>query len=447
LARVPRREEGMTPYEIMLSESQERMLVVPKAGMEAKVTEIFDKWGLEAVVVGKVTADGMMRLKEDGVVVAEIPAKALTDNAPVYHNPDSEPEYYQRNKNIDLSQFELGCDGNQALLQLLASPNLASKEWVYRQYDHQVGANTVILPGSDAAVIRVRGTAKGIAVTTDCNSRYVYLDPYKGGALAVAEAARNLVCAGAKPLGVTDCLNFGNPEKPDIFWQFKQACMGVADACRALQTPVTGGNVSLYNETNGVAILPTPTIGMVGLVEDLAQRMTQDFKQVGDTILVIGALAGSLAGSEYLSLLHGVEAGDLAAVDLAYEQKVQDFVLAQIKQGRINSAHDCAEGGLAVAIAESCFAGELGVKLSLPASDHVASLLFGEAPTRFVVSATAANSASILSRANELGIKAWQVGTVQGESVQIEVNRTLAIDCSVKELKQVWRNALPDLLA
>ncbi len=447
LALVPRREEGMTPYEIMLSESQERMLVVPKAGMEAKVTEIFDKWGLEAVVVGKVTADGMMRLKEDGVVVAEIPAKALTDNAPVYHNPDSEPEYYQRNKNIDLSQFELGCDGNQALLQLLASPNLASKEWVYRQYDHQVGANTVILPGSDAAVIRVRGTAKGIAVTTDCNSRYVYLDPYKGGALAVAEAARNLVCAGAKPLGVTDCLNFGNPEKPDIFWQFKQACMGVADACRALQTPVTGGNVSLYNETNGVAILPTPTIGMVGLVEDLAQRMTQDFKQVGDTILVIGALAGSLAGSEYLSLLHGVEAGDLAAVDLAYEQKVQDFVLAQIKQGRINSAHDCAEGGLAVAIAESCFAGELGVKLSLPASDHVASLLFGEAPTRFVVSATAANSASILSRANELGIKAWQVGTVQGESVQIEVNRTLAIDCSVKELKQVWRNALPDLLA
>ncbi|HZW84241.1 MAG TPA: phosphoribosylformylglycinamidine synthase subunit PurL [Candidatus Deferrimicrobium sp.] len=446
LSLVPRREEGMTPYEIMLSESQERMLVVPKAGYEDQVKEIFTKWGLEAVVVGRVTADGMMRLKENGEVVAEISAKALTDKAPVYHKEDREPLYYQEKKNTDLSHIKQKEDSNAVLKKLIASPNIASKEWIYRQYDHQVGANTVVLPGSDAAVVRVRGTKKGIAMTTDCNSRYVYLDPYKGGALAVAEAARNLVCSGAKPLGVTDCLNFGNPEKPEIFWQFKQACLGVADACRALGTPVTGGNVSLYNETTGEAVLPTPTIGMVGVVEDLAYRTTQEFKGVGDEIIVVGGLAGSLAGSEYLAVCHAMEAGNISAVDLTYEKKVQEFTLEQIKAGKVRSAHDCAEGGLAVAVAESCVGSGLGAKLELNCDERVDALLFGEAPTRIILSVPAGKGAEIVDAAKLQGVHAWQVGYVFGNSLDVFVNGTQEITLAVDELKTAWKATLPNHL-
>jgi phosphoribosylformylglycinamidine synthase subunit PurL len=446
LSLVPRREEGMTPYEIMLSESQERMLVVPKAGYEDQVKEIFTKWGLEAVVVGRVTADGMMRLKENGKVVAEISAKALTDKAPVYNKEDSEPLYYQEKKNTDLSHINQKEDSNAVLKKLISSPNIASKEWIYRQYDHQVGANTVVLPGSDAAVVRVRGTKKGIAMTTDCNSRYVYLDPYKGGALAVAEAARNLVCSGAKPLGVTDCLNFGNPEKPEIFWQFKQACLGVADACRALGTPVTGGNVSLYNETSGEAVLPTPTIGMVGVVEDLAHRTTQEFKAVGDEIIVVGGLLGSLAGSEYLAVCHAMEAGNISAVDLTYEKKVQEFTLEQIKAGRVRSAHDCAEGGLAVAVAESCVGSGLGAKLELNCEERVDALLFGEAPTRIILSVPAGKGAEIVDAAKLQGVYAWKVGSVFGNRLDVFVNGTQEITLAVDELKTAWKDTLPNYL-
>jgi phosphoribosylformylglycinamidine synthase subunit PurL len=446
LSLVPRREEGMTPYEIMLSESQERMLVVPKAGYEDQVKEIFTKWGLEAVVVGRVTADGMMRLKENGKVVAEISAKALTDKAPVYHKEDREPLYYQEKKNTDLSHISQKEDSNDVLKKIISSPNIASKEWIYRQYDHQVGANTVVLPGSDAAVVRVRGTKKGIAMTTDCNSRYVYLDPYKGGALAVAEAARNLVCSGAKPLGVTDCLNFGNPEKPEIFWQFKQACLGVADACRALGTPVTGGNVSLYNETTGEAVLPTPTIGMVGVVEDLAYRTTQEFKAVGDEIIVVGGLLGSLAGSEYLAVCHAMEAGNISAVDLTYEKKVQEFTLEQIKAGQVRSAHDCAEGGLAVAVAESCVGSGLGAKLELNCDERVDALLFGEAPTRIILSVPAGKGAEIVDAAKLQGVYAWKVGSVFGNRLDVFVNGTQEITLAVDELKTAWKDTLPNYL-
>jgi phosphoribosylformylglycinamidine synthase subunit PurL len=446
LSLVPRREEGMTPYEIMLSESQERMLVVPKAGYEDQVKEIFTKWGLEAVVVGRVTADGMMRLKENGKVVAEISAKALTDKAPVYHKEDREPRYYQEKKNTDLSHISQKEDSNDVLKKIISSPNIASKEWIYRQYDHQVGANTVVLPGSDAAVVRVRGTKKGIAMTTDCNSRYVYLDPYKGGALAVAEAARNLVCSGAKPLGVTDCLNFGNPEKPEIFWQFKQACLGVADACRALGTPVTGGNVSLYNETSGEAVLPTPTIGMVGVVEDLAYRTTQEFKAVGDEIVVVGGLAGSLAGSEYLAVCHAMEAGNISAVDLTYEKKVQEFTLEQIKAGQVRSAHDCAEGGLAVAVAESCVGSGLGAKLELNCEERVDALLFGEAPTRIILSVPAGKGAEIVDAAKLQGVYAWKVGCVFENRLDVFVNGTQEITLAVDELKTAWKDTLPNYL-
>jgi phosphoribosylformylglycinamidine synthase subunit PurL len=430
----------------MLSESQERMLVVPKAGYEDQVKEIFTKWGLEAVVVGRVTADGMMRLKENGKVVAEISAKALTDKAPVYHKEDREPLYYQEKKNTDLSHINQKEDSNAVLKKIISSPNIASKEWIYRQYDHQVGANTVVLPGSDAAVVRVRGTKKGIAMTTDCNSRYVYLDPYKGGALAVAEAARNLVCSGAKPLGVTDCLNFGNPEKPEIFWQFKQACLGVADACRALGTPVTGGNVSLYNETSGEAVLPTPTIGMVGVVEDLAYRTTQEFKGVGDEIVVVGGLLGNLAGSEYLAVCHAMEAGNISAVDLTYEKKVQEFTLEQIKAGQVRSAHDCAEGGLAVAVAESCVGSGMGAKLELNCEERVDALLFGEAPTRIILSVPAGKGAEIVDAAKLQGVYAWKVGSVFGNRLDVFVNGTQEITLAVDELKTAWKDTLPNYL-
>jgi phosphoribosylformylglycinamidine synthase subunit PurL len=396
--------------------------------------------------VGRVTADGMMRLKENGKVVAEISAKALTDKAPVYHKEDREPLYYQEKKNTDLSHISQKEDSNDVLKKLISSPNIASKEWIYRQYDHQVGANTVVLPGSDAAVVRVRGTKKGIAMTTDCNSRYVYLDPYKGGALAVAEAARNLVCSGAKPLGVTDCLNFGNPEKPEIFWQFKQACLGVADACRALGTPVTGGNVSLYNETSGEAVLPTPTIGMVGVVEDLAHRTTQEFKAVGDEIIVVGGLLGSLAGSEYLAVCHAMEAGNISAVDLTYEKKVQEFTLEQIKAGRVRSAHDCAEGGLAVAVAESCVGSGLGAKLELNCEERVDALLFGEAPTRIILSVPAGKGAEIVDAAKLQGVYAWKVGSVFGNRLDVSVNGTQEITLAVDELKTAWKDTLPNYL-
>ncbi len=446
LSLVPRREEGMTPYEIMLSESQERMLVVPQAGCETQVTEIFNKWGLAAVVVGRVTADGMMRLKEHGEVVAEIPAQALTTMAPVYHRQDREPVYYQHNKNTDLSQIVAIEDNTAVLIELLRSPNLGGKEWIYRQYDHQVGADTVMLPGSDAAVVRVRGTRKGIAMTTDCNSRYVYLDPYKGGALAVAEAARNLICSGAKPLGVTDCLNFGNPEKPEIFWQFKQACLGIADACKALGTPVTGGNVSFYNEHSGEAVFPTPTIGMVGLVEELDHRTTQAFKTAGDDIVVLGGLAGSLAGSEYLAVCHGIEAGNIPAVDLTYEKQLQDFTLEQIKLGKVSSAHDCAEGGLAVAVAESCLGMGLGAQLELNCQTRIDALLFGEAPSRIVLSVAAGTGADIVKQATAAGLNAWQVGRVDGARLEIVVNGKQEISAGIEELKQVWKNTLPGYL-
>jgi phosphoribosylformylglycinamidine synthase subunit PurL len=279
LDRVPCREEGMTPYEIMISESQERMLMVVDPAREAKVHEVFKRWGLNATTIGRVTGDGILRIRKGGEVVVEVPARSLAEDAPVYCPEFREPVYLKTAAVLDLDAIADVADAGEALLKLLASPNIASKEWVWQQYDHMVRTCTVVLPGSDSAVIRIRGTNKGLAMTTDCNSRYTYLDPYTGGKIAVAEAARNLVCSGAEPLAVTDCLNFGNPEKPEIFWQFRQAVEGMSEACRAFATPVTGGNVSFYNETNGEAIFPTPTVGMVGLLEDIEKRCTQDFKK------------------------------------------------------------------------------------------------------------------------------------------------------------------------
>ncbi|AQS59784.1 phosphoribosylformylglycinamidine synthase subunit PurL [Desulforamulus ferrireducens] len=453
LALVPRREEGMTPYELMLSESQERMLLVVQKGTEEKVKEIFAKWDLDAVVVGQVTDDGILRLKEGDQVVAEIPAKALTEEAPVYHRPTAQPPYLAEVQNYSLDSLPMPEDYNEVLLKLLASPNIASKEYVYQQYDHMVGLNTVVRPGADAAVLRVKGTNKGIAMTTDCNGRYCYLNPKTGAAIAVAEAARNLVCAGAKPLAVTNCLNFGNPEKPEVMWTFWQCIEGMADACRTLETPVTGGNVSLYNETKGNAVYPTPTIGMVGLVEELTKVCTPGFKQEDDAIFLVGETLPELGGSEYLKIHFGLVQGDAPQLNLELEKKVQQFVLAEIKSGLIQSAHDCAEGGLAVALAECCIAGNLGADITMVRRFRGDALLFGESQSRIIITVPKNRSVELVKKLVDAGVPYTHLGKVAGNALVLNVVNPGCSGCGgnllnlpVAKLAETWREAIPCLM-
>lgn len=393
LSRVPVREEGMTPYELLLSESQERMLLVVKRGFEQKVKIIFDKWDLDSEVIGEVTDDGKFRALWDGKEVVCIPVQSLTEAAPVYERP------YEVSKRDSSNASHLKNDGdidfNDVVKRLISSPNLCSKQWIYRQYDFQVRTNTVVLPGADAAVIRIKRDSsnashsqndkqKALAITSDCNSRLCYLDPFYGGQFAVVEAARNLVCVGAEPIGLTDCLNFGNPEKKEVMGQFVGCVEGISSACLALGVPVVSGNVSFYNETNGVSIYPTPTIGMVGLLKDVNMRMGHGFKHVGDKILVLGETGDqALGGSEYLSLIYGREEGSLPKLNLELEKNVQKTVLELISQRLIHSAHDCSDGGLAVAVLESCFACGVGAKLT---GNDDFSFWFNEAPSRVVVS-------------------------------------------------------------
>lgn len=452
LLLVPRREEGMTAYELMLSESQERMLLVVKKGTEDKVKEIFAKWDLEAVVVGKVTDDGMLRLTEGEQVVAEIPAKALAEDAPVYHRPYSRPDYLDEVQKLNLESIPESEEYSSALLSLLQSPNIASKEWVYRQYDHTAGLNTVVCPGSDAAVLRIKGTNKGIALTTDCNGRYCYLDPYVGGMIAVAEAARNLVCAGAQPLAITNCLNFGNPEKPEIMWQFRKAVEGMSEACRKLDTPVTGGNVSFYNETRGTAVYPTPIVGMVGLVEDLQHVCTQAFKDEGDTIILVGETREELGGSEYLKVIHGIEAaGKPPMLDLDLEKQVQQAVLQAIKSGLVKSAHDCSEGGLAVALAEACISGGIGAEVTVNKNMRIDALLFGESQSRIIVTSGEDKVAELIRLLTIKNVPFTRLGTVKGDALKIDVATAdesfRTIDLPVSEMERKWRGAITCLLA
>ncbi|MGF7186073.1 phosphoribosylformylglycinamidine synthase [Desulfitispora alkaliphila] len=443
---VPQREEGMTPYEILLSESQERMLLIPKKGSEDKVQEIFKKWGLNAVVVGKVTDDGLLRIKEGDKVAAEVPALALTEECPIYHPEAKKPSYIDEMKNVDLEAYgketaETG-DCNEILLNLLASPTIASKEWVYKQYDYTAGTNTVVCPGSDAGVLRIKGTNKGIAMSTDCNSRYVYLNPEVGGKIAIAEAARNVVCSGAKPLAVTDCLNFGNPEKPEIFWQFKNAVKGMSEACEVLNTPVIGGNVSLYNESAKGAIYPTPTVGIVGLIEDIDKRVTSEFKQEGDVIVLLGETKKELGGSEYLSVVHDLEAGKTPELDLDVEKALQQLCLDAIGQGLVNSAHDCAEGGLAVAIAESCIDGKVGAKVSVEAGTNDLTpieLLFSESQSRIVLSVKPESVSKLKELAAATKIAFAELGTVGGDELIIEPGN---IKLPVEKIEKTWREAI-----
>lgn len=450
---VPKRESGMTPYEVLLSESQERMLVVPKKGKEKLVEEIFNKWGLKAAVIGRVTDDGMIRVYNKGELAAEVPARALADEAPVYYRESQKPTYLEEVQNYDFNQLNEPVeqdDLNRALIKLLSSPNIASKEWVYRQYDHMVRTNTVVLPGSDAAVLRIKGTKKGIALTTDCNGRYCYLDPEKGGAIAVAEAARNIICSGGLPLAITDGLNFGNPMNPENFWQFEKCVDGISAACRKMETPVTGGNVSFYNESPKGAIYPTPIIGMVGLLEDINQATTQNFKDKGDLILLIGETRQELGGSEYLQVIHGLVTGNPPEIDLEREKQVQQTVFEAIKAGLIKSAHDCSEGGLAVALAESCFrSGDIednpGAIINIKEIGNLspAGLLFSETQSRIIVSINPDDLKRVEEIAASHRVPVSVIGKVTDQGSLVINNY---INIRVKEMNKAWQEAIPSLM-
>ena len=446
LTHVPRREPGMTPYELMLSESQERMLMVAKAGKEDECIRICRKWDLDVAVVGTVTGDGILRVKDQGKVVAEIPAKALADEGPRYERPYAPPGYQDMLTNLNYDAIPDVKDAQAALLALLESPTIASKRWVYEQYDHMVRTNTMVRPGSDAAVIRIKGTNKAVAITVDCNGRYCLLHPYEGARLAVAEAARNLVCSGAEPIGLTDCLNFGNPERPDIMWQFVLSIEGMKDACEHFKIPIVSGNVSFYNETNGLSIYPTPMLGMVGLIEQADTAMTQWFKQEGDDVILLGATREDLGGSEYLKVVHAREQGSPPFLSLEAEQAVQTCVLGLIREGVVQSAHDCSDGGLAVALAECCMSGPdraLGAVVRLsPGRLRTDAVLFGESQSRVVLSAKPAHRQAILDRAKRLGVPAVVIGAVGGVSLVVylgdERATTKTLDVPVATLFDRW---------
>ncbi len=446
LDEVPQRETGMTPYEMMLSESQERMLFVVEPQHEAQAKEIFDRWGIICAKVGKVTDDGRLRLFHQGEEVADMPVKALVDECPVYDKPSKEPAYYGESASVDTADFAEIADLTGALEKVLASPTVASKEWVYNQYDYMVRTSTAVQPGSDAAVVTINGTRKALAMTTDCNGRYVYLDPEVGGRIAVAEAARNIVCSGAEPLAVTDNLNFGNPEKPEVFWQLEKSADGMSEACVKLNTPVIGGNVSLYNENAKGAIYPTPVIGMVGLVHDIDHITTQGFKSEGDVVILVGETKAEFGGSELQYVLNGAVSGRPPQIDLETEKKVQGAVLAAIQQGLVASAHDLSEGGIAVAAAESCISGGVGAELALSSELRADHLLFSESQSRILLSAKPDQAEALQALLAEHGVVHAAIGKVGGSSLTISVNGKAGIGAPVQQLEKVWKDAIPCLM-
>jgi len=446
---VPQRETGMTPYEIMLSESQERMLLIVRRGREAEVERIFEKWDLHAVRIGEVTADGMLRVRAGGEVVAEMPNRALTDEAPVYRRPMREPAGHDERRRIPSDALGVVLPPQDVFLQLLASPTVASKRWVFEQYDHMVRTNTIAAAGAAAGVIRLKGTRRALAMSVDGNGRFCLLDPRHGAALAVAEAARNVACSGATPIAATNCLNFGNPERPEIMWQFAEAVAGIGEACRALGTPITGGNVSLYNETDGQSVLPTPVIGIVGLLEDASAVRTRVFPAAGLDVVLFGENLGELGGSEYLKTMHRLVRGMPPALDLARERALQALVVRLIGEGRLASAHDCAEGGLAVTLAECCFeSGGVGAAVDVPAApsdggvDTVIATLFGESASRVVAAVAPGDVAAVLEAATAAGVPARRIGRTGGDRIVIAVDGARAIDCALGEAETRWATSL-----
>ena len=439
---VPQREEGMNAYEIMLSESQERMLLVVKKGQEQEILDIFAKHDVEAAVIGEVIEEKTFRIKQHGEVFADIPVDILADEAPVYHLPTKEAAYYQEFQNMENEVPAV--DNHQGMLrQLLQQPTIASKEWAYKQFDTEAQGNTIAGPGSDAAIVKIEGTDKAIAITTDCNSRYIYLDPKVGGQIAVAEAARNIVCSGAKPLAITDGLNYGNPTNPEVFWQMSESIDGISEACLALETPVISGNVSMYNQSKDEAILPTPIIGMVGLIEHTKYVTPSHFQNNGDLIFLIGETFPEFGGSELQKVIAGKYSGKAPAIDLQVEAKRQSSLSTAIREGLVQSAHDLSEGGLAVGLAESLFKGQgLGAEVNVTGDATVA--LFSESQSRFLVTVKAENKESF----EKLWTDASQIGSVTNDGkLTVSVNGESVIEDTVDELHKLWSEAIPVLVA
>ena len=445
IAKVPQREKGMTPYEIMLSESQERMLLVAKAGRESEVEAIFDKWDLHAVTIGTVTGDGMLRVRDRGEEVAAVPCRALVEDGPLYERPLARPSYLEKTATLDLGSVTEPRDLGDVLVRLMSSHGLASKHWIFEQYDHMVQSNTIVLPGSDAGVIRLKGTPLALAMSLDGSGRYSYLDPYLGGALAVAESCRNLAAVGATPIGATNCLNFGSPEKPEVMWQFACVIDGMADACRALELPITGGNVSFYNDTEGESIFPTPVVGTVGILEDKTQRVSHHFKGAGDWIYLAGETTDEIGGSEYLKTIHGMIQGLPPRLDLEREKAVQAFTRQAAARKWLRSAHDLSEGGLAVAITESLFGplGEMvGATISLECPGRADTLLFSEAPSRMLMSVPPGQAEGLVSLAESFGVPLSRLGVTGGERLRVQLNGVEAIAIGLAALRDAWWSAI-----
>ena len=454
VTRMPTRESGMTPYEILLSESQERMLVVAKKGHEGAVRDILAKWDLTAAVIGEVISEPVYRVTEGDTVVAEFPGSRLVTDCPSYSPDARESTAIAELRGRDplaIAERPEESDPAWTLERLLSAPTIASKAWAYRQYDSTVRTNTVVGPGGDAAVLRVRGTNKAIAVKTDCNGRYVYLDPRVGGRIAVAEAARNVACTGARPMAITNCLNFGNPTRPEVFFQFKEAVAGMGEACRAFGTPVTGGNVSLYNESPSGAVYPTPVIGMVGLIDDLAHITRATFQRDSAAILLLGDLGGELGGSEYLATIHGTVIGAPPRCDVERETALIDVLLEAIRSGAISSAHDCSDGGLAVALAECCIANpehESGAEIDLSSYSDLSNraILFGESQGRVVVSSVA--PARVLEIAAWAGVPCTQIGKVRLHSSTLDIKLpTRSLQSPLARLRRAYHDTIPTIMA
>jgi phosphoribosylformylglycinamidine synthase len=440
---VPQREEGMTPYEILLSESQERMLIVAKPEKIKEVKDVFAKWDLDAVEIGKVIEGGQMRVGFHGEIVVDIPVSAIVDLCPIYERPYAAAA--QPKKEINIREIPIPEDFNKILMNLVASPTIANKEWVFRQYDHMVQTNTILLPGADASVLRIKDSKKALAVTLDGNSLYAHLNPRAGGIIAVAEACRNLACVGARPVGVTNCLNFGNPEKPEVMGQFKEVVEGISEACKAFEIPVTGGNVSFYNETEGVSIYPTPVLGIVGLIKDINKVVTPGFKEEGDAVVLLGENKEELGGSEYLKIQFGREDGIPPAIDLAKEKAVQELCLEAAEAGFLESAHDLSEGGLAVCAAEcGFFSGKkIGCELDLNDEWRPDALVFGETQSRILVTAKSSKLKKLLALAGKKGVTAAAIGKVGGKKIRISLKGKALVNVPVEEVYKEWNEAIP----
>jgi phosphoribosylformylglycinamidine synthase II len=445
VAKVPKRETGMSAYEVMLSESQERMLLVAEKGREDEVLRVFDKWDLHAEPIGRVVGERRLRVFNEGQLEADVPNEALTDEAPLYERPWVEAENPAARE--DVLALTPPADLGQAVRLLLASPNIANKRWIYRQYDSTVRTNTAVGPGSDAAVVRVKGTRKGLALAVDCNGRYCWLDPFEGARLAVAEACRNVAAAGAVPIGATNCLNFGNPEKPEIMGQLVRAIHGMGEACRALGAPITGGNVSLYNETDGKAIFPTPVVAVVGLLEDADRALRRSFAAEGDIAYLLGVTNEDLGGSELLKVVHGKIAGRPPRLDLHAEKALHELMAAAAREGLLRSAHDLSEGGLAVALAECCFAGEepgLGGRFEVSGELRPDLLLFSESPSRMIV--TTREEPRLRELLAHHGMHWARLGVVGGDRLVLTSSGRPLVDVPVAELHAAWMS-LEALLA